>query len=398
MPLGYVPDRERDAGSRSRKKARSGSTASRYTAPRLGDVQLTAAPQSSSAVPARKVRKDLKRPPDTAPRRDPPASAVNGLPPAKKQRTNAQQPDSRTTAAGALPPAKKQRTTALPKRSTARAGTALGAPASQQTAAAAAPRIAPPVGGDDYSEWEISSLDDYEEALEEQGAQPHAIPNHLEKIKLAQNSPAAPNSSAGLKHTVMNLGGTGRPGANTHLLVRMAGDSGFVGIQKTTATATATSMRRLRPTSVPRGTKALTFPVPAAGTALSLSAKVLATLDGDLRKKLEKQLSNVHSEMYLLLLLTGGDKSKLTPGLLKGATLVVDKACCADCLEELTKYGLDRAKLRDGTEQEPDAKRRSWPAWSNPFEISQPAVREELEAKLKRFGGLFHEGRCKPKT
>lgn len=170
-----------------------------------------------------------------------------------------------------------------------------------------------------------------------------------EKYQKYKGTPFKLNTSSGLQDIVLKAETAKNASANTTLLYRGPDSDQYVLLQKDTASAVKALIGRFRISraAFPRR-KPIEIP------HIDIQAKAAKSALGE----------NVHTEMYLLWMLTDGFK-KSHVGVLKGYKLVVDKPSCQDCFKLLKEAGLEI--LRDGTAGISDtAPRQQWAKWKLP--------------------------------
>lgn len=153
------------------------------------------------------------------------------------------------------------------------------------------------------------------------------------------------NTSSGLR-SLVDAAETGQPAANTHLLYKHKDDKSYTFLQQNTATGTRVAAGRYKP----KGN------VPGANRINVSASSVRGAYKG---------LRNVHTEMHLLYIRTGGDATQI-PNCLNGYTVVVDKPTCADCIEFVRSAKPD--ELRDNSDGIDAGGRATFKNWTNPFD------------------------------
>lgn len=189
------------------------------------------------------------------------------------------------------------------------------------------------------SDWEADSLD---EADEEEAFRKSRGGNQRKLYRKRGSLKKKFHSSAGLADAVTLLGGGKAPKANTHVL--LSGPRPKKG-PRPRLMAHASTVNAMRAMTLRHG-------------AINLPA-----VQNIIGKK-----KHVHTEMYLIWILTGGDAKKID-GCMTGMNLVVDKPICVKCLPFVKRAG---PTLIDDRGNDPDPKKQvrgDWKNWRNPFEM-----------------------------
>lgn len=139
------------------------------------------------------------------------------------------------------------------------------------------------------------------------------------------------HSSKGLFEAVERIGGGNAPSANTHILVSLNGAR--VMANSSTVNGMRAMINRYK------------------GDMLEAAQNIFG------KKK------HVHTEMYFIWVLAGGDPDKIK-GCMAGMHLVVDKPICESCLPYVKLAG--PALIDDNSDKED---RGDWDTWQNPFEL-----------------------------